>query len=100
MRGCWNTVDIYHQQARCYKVLAKVLYALLLGVGIAITFLIAVGLNKPEAIDDDTIQQVVLGLSVVGSLFASMVAFSTQHIAGSSYAVQHWLWKVRFGNLD
>ena len=71
----WDSVDLFTDQARRSKLIAKMSYALLLLVGAAATVVTVISLNRPAVIDADLRGALVIALSVAGTALASWTTY-------------------------
>jgi hypothetical protein len=100
IRSCWDSVDIFIAKSAYNKVLSKTLYFLLLVVGVATTTMSIVRLNRPDIITEEVLQHSIMGLSLLGSLLASVLAYSKpvqrwQELRAAALTLESQVWQFR-----
>jgi hypothetical protein len=103
LRSAWDNVDICSKVAHRCKVVTKVLYVLLLLIGVAITAVAVFSFN--EMITKDQLRSCVLGLSLSGSFVAAMVSYINpgqrwQQLRGAALSLESevWMFRTRTGS--
>ena len=82
-------VDIFNRESTQNKLVTKVSYFIMLFVGVMTTILTVTSCNQPDVVPSDKLDGCVIGLTLTGTLVASLIAFldpSTkwQQLRGSS----------------
>jgi len=104
IQDAYDHANIYNDLSSNYKVVTKLSYIVLLVCGIAITTLgIFSQCTELDGLDDtgDTVMRyTVLGLSVLVSAIASLIAFINpvskwQYLRGAALNIQSHIWKFR-----
>ena len=116
LQSAWDRVDMYSRVALSCKAASKVLYACLLLIGFAVSTITVVSLNQrlhdgdtlpagmcdrmDGLIDKEALSQVVMALSLLGSLVGSVVSFMNpglrwQQLRGAALSIESEIWKFR-----
>ena len=75
LRSCWDCVDIFTARALHCKRLTKVSYLTMMILGSATSVLTNFSLNRPDLLSCDTLNSVVVILSLVTSFLAGVITF-------------------------
>ena len=104
LRSVWDDVDLYTAEATHMKRIAKGSYYLLLLVGAATTTLVTLSLNRPDLMNAEALNFVVIGISMFASfvsalisLFQPVTKWQQLRSAASTLESDAWRFRTRTG---
>lgn len=100
LRSAWDFVDIYTYEADRMKTMAKFTYYVLMLLGLLISTVTVVSLNRPDLVPAEWLNLVVVGLSLTSSFIAGLITIVNpvtkwRQLRSAALALESEIWKFR-----